>query len=619
MSSFHNQNKFSLLKRINAVLTSVTFSLSLISAPSPGYAQTVLNLPTPGTMIALSPSYTPAIMAGMTLYPHDPLKFDFMIDVGDDHLQGEELKKESQKLISYFMAALTVPEDKMWVNLSPYEKDRIIADGLGQTVLGQDMLAQDYILKQLTASMMYPDGETGKEFWQKVYQTSKEKFGTTDIPTDTFNKIWIIPERAVVYIKDANVFVADSHLKVMLEEDYLALQHHDSGLDSTSDHVKITEETNKVLREIVIPQIEKEVNEGKNFANLRQIYHALILATWYKTNLKESLLGQVYVNQNKTQGVETEDKDIKLKIYNQYLEAFKKGSYDYIKEDYDPESQQVIARKYFSGGEDFAALSEKTISDTNAVSVDSWLAQRGAPRVRVATEARLNGEDKAMGAQTGQEGSLQSHILKLELETLELRRILQLDISFNSLNTVRDVREAREMAERLKGEIETKREQIRQLPTNESDQEASVDERKRIFKLELEVLNLQAESEGNNLANSWRTNGQQRESRENLERLKREIAEKRKEIRNFDQANDAAMLNTDNPDYGGIDFNANNLNLKAQGDKIKFDLPANLQDIQPTSINGITPVIINITPITNFHLLIGLSDKEEQILTAQRG
>ena len=35
-----------------------------------------------------------------------------------------------------------------------------------------------------------------------------------------------------------------------------------------------------------------------------------------------------------------------------YLEAFKKGVYDYIKEDYDPATQEIIPRKYFSGGFD---------------------------------------------------------------------------------------------------------------------------------------------------------------------------------------------------------------------------------------------------------------------------
>ncbi|MBF0385064.1 MAG: UTP--glucose-1-phosphate uridylyltransferase, partial [Candidatus Omnitrophica bacterium] len=100
----------------------------------------------------------------------------------------------------------------------------------------------------------------------------------------------------------------------------------------------------------LIPEIEKEVNEGKNFAPLRQIYNSVILASWYKDTLKESLLGKIYVDKNKTLGVDVADKEIKNKIYNQYLDAFKKGVYEYIKEDYDSATKTIIPRKYFSGG-----------------------------------------------------------------------------------------------------------------------------------------------------------------------------------------------------------------------------------------------------------------------------
>ena len=65
-----------------------------------------------------------------------------------------KLKEEADKLIKYFLASLTVPEDELWVNLSPYEEGRIISKKFGQTEMGRDLLAQDYILKQLTASMM---------------------------------------------------------------------------------------------------------------------------------------------------------------------------------------------------------------------------------------------------------------------------------------------------------------------------------------------------------------------------------------------------------------------------------------------------------------------------------
>lgn len=322
----------------------------------PSYAQGQFNLPAPGTMLAPSPAFSPVIITGMTIHPENPLQFDFIVDTGDDHVQGESLKQEAQKVVNYFMATLTVPEDEMWVNLSPHEKNRILAEGLSKTEMGRDMLIQDYLLKQLTASLIYPEEKIGKKFWSRIYQMAQEKFGTTEIPTNLFNKVWIVPEEASVYVHDNNVFVNNSHLKVMLEQDYLALEmnkgstKHGLGDVTKKDLEMIEGISAQVVREVILPAIEKEVNEGKNFANLRQIYNAMILATWYKKKLKNSLLEKIYLNQNKTNGIELEDKTAKEKIYSQYLEAFKKGVYDYIKEDFDPAAQEMIPRKYFSGG-----------------------------------------------------------------------------------------------------------------------------------------------------------------------------------------------------------------------------------------------------------------------------
>src|SRR5208282_4449030 len=82
------------------------------------------------------------------------------------------------------------------------------------------------MLKQITASLIYPEGETGKKFWKRIYEEAAKKFGTTNIPVNTFNKVWIVPEKAVVYEnpKAGTVYVVEAKLKVMLEQDYLALE-----------------------------------------------------------------------------------------------------------------------------------------------------------------------------------------------------------------------------------------------------------------------------------------------------------------------------------------------------------------------------------------------------------
>ncbi|VAW13219.1 hypothetical protein MNBD_BACTEROID05-635, partial [hydrothermal vent metagenome] len=427
MNIYMQKQKTNLMYRVLCGFVAFTFTFSMIIPPQAS-AQGMINLPLPGVMLPVSPGFTPAIVHGITIHPDNPLMFDFLVGRGDDDLEGEDLKVEADKLIKYFLATLTTPEDQLWVNLSPYEKDRMIPQSFGETEMGRDLLAQDYLLKQLTASMMYPEDDLGQKFWTRVYKRAQEEFGTTEIPMNTFNKIWIVPQKAVVYQKNGSAYVLESHLKVMLEEDYLALNEamkSDSWTNvssyQTSEEV-ISGVQSEIIREILIPEIEKEVNEGETFANLRQIYNSMILATWYKMNLKESLLGQVYVDQNKNKGIESEDKKIKEKIYQQYLEAFKTGVYNYIREDIDAQSGEMIPRKYFSGGvigdvKDvmFTINGDNFLSDLEKATLKKGFKQNEvAKAVRVAislVETKNNKDGKSLiesGAITVREGTLDS-------------------------------------------------------------------------------------------------------------------------------------------------------------------------------------------------------------------
>jgi len=371
-------------------------------------ADTVLGLPQPGTMVNLTPAYVPVIVKGLRVHPENPILFDFIVDTGNTPLSSPNalvgdpvFKRECLKLIKYFLASLTIPEDDLWVNLSPYEKNRIIPDQLGQTEMGRDMLAEDYILKQLTASLIYPERNLGKIFWDAVYTKAQKMYGSNEIPVNTFNKVWIVADKAKVYVHQNTAFVVASHLKVILEEDYLALSKHQrqpgdmfkSELQRTAKrcpqagcqanqglNVKATQGqpghalASQIVKQIILPELEKEVNTGKNFANLRQIFHSMILAAWYKKNLKEALLNQVYSNKAKINGIQRpsvitghspgvipgtftvipakagiQNQDLSPdQIYKQYLQAYKKGVFNYIKEDI--QNGQTVPRKYFSGG-----------------------------------------------------------------------------------------------------------------------------------------------------------------------------------------------------------------------------------------------------------------------------
>ena len=363
MGSLHmRKTRFSVTYRVITSLVAASFLMTVVMPPRVSYAQSILNLPPAGMMVSISPEFVPPLLRGVKVHQNNPFRFDFILDQGATELTQESLKQESGRLIKYFLASLTIPEEDLWVNLSPYEKNRIIPQEFGFTGMGRDLLAQDYVLKQLMASLSYPDSGLGKRFWDMVHKKTYELYGDTTIPINTFNKVWIIPEKAVVYEKGNTAFVVESHLKVLLEEDYLAMQKNinkpdaDGQISSQESIKEINNISSQIARDILLPAIEKEVNEGKNFASLRQIYYSLILASWYKRKLmvgrarELSLLSKIYVDQKKVVGVDVKDKGIKDKIYSQYIEAFRDGVYNMIREDYDEYMERVIPRKYFSGG-----------------------------------------------------------------------------------------------------------------------------------------------------------------------------------------------------------------------------------------------------------------------------
>lgn len=347
-----------------SVLVAAVFFFSGIVGPDimmlrSAYAES-LNLSPVNQFIPLSNTYSFPILKGLKFDPANPLEMKFIIDTAD---KREVTKEEAATLIRYFLASLTIPEEEIWVNLSPYEEDKIIPPALAQTDLGKDLLSQDYLLKQLTSSLTYPESDTGKDYWDKTYTEVLKIAKTTKLPVNTFNKIWIVPEHAQVYESGNTAFIAEAKLKAMLEEDYLALRNKQDSPDFKEEAKKykmdqnlvaeVNQAASKVMKELILPKINEDVNSGKNFATLRQVYHSLILGIWFKKKFKDSIYSH-YINQQKVNGIDLEDKTVKEKVYQHYVEAFKKGLYDYIKTEPQPQSNKRIKRRYYSGG--FAAL-----------------------------------------------------------------------------------------------------------------------------------------------------------------------------------------------------------------------------------------------------------------------
>ncbi|MCP4653412.1 MAG: hypothetical protein GY858_08545 [Candidatus Omnitrophica bacterium] len=334
-------------------------------------------------MVPLSENYSFPVLKGLRLDYENPLHIEFIIDTGSKEKISE---KDAKRLINYFLAGLTMAEKDIWVNLSPYEQNRILPDELSATDLGRDLLSQDYILKQLSASITCPDSQAGKNYWDKIYQDLTDTLGTTKVSINTFNKIWITPYTAEVYEHENVALINDAQLKAVLEEDFLARKNA-TGIDRTDE---VDEITSNALRQVILPKINNEINQGKNFATLRQIYHSMVLATWFKKKFQDSFYKH-FINQAKVDGIAISDKEIKQKVYNLYVEAFEGKLYDYIKKEVDPATNRRIKRRYFSGGYTQEDLPE--ISDAVPVIAEDLAAVSFEGNAQVADSTMISNPD----------------------------------------------------------------------------------------------------------------------------------------------------------------------------------------------------------------------------------
>lgn len=352
---FKKKNSFS--RRVFSLFTVIVFVFSLFSADivmlnSRAQAASINELPGPKEFVSLSEEYSFPVLRGLRLDVQNPLEIEFIVDTGNESHVSQQ---QANALIRYFLAALTIPEKEVWVNLSPYQKNKVVPTNLGVTDMGKDLLSQDYLLKQLVSSLTYPETEQGKDFWKKTYKKVAEVAGTTNIPINTFNRVWIVPQKAEVYERGGVALVTEASLQAMLEDDYIALKNDISyakaernGMDKNVVK-QVNEVSSGVMKQTILPKVTEEINKGKNFSTLRQIYHSLILGIWFKKKFKNSLYSH-YINKGKVTGIDLKDPDVKEKIYNRYIQAVKEGLYDYVKKDTDPATNHQIKRRYYSGG-----------------------------------------------------------------------------------------------------------------------------------------------------------------------------------------------------------------------------------------------------------------------------
>ncbi|MFA5092972.1 MAG: NAD-glutamate dehydrogenase domain-containing protein [Candidatus Omnitrophota bacterium] len=354
-----------------------------------GFAQVAAQLDISGKLAAFGNSITverfrPLHLRYLQYNPQDN-NFRLLIDKGTlKNPSNTDLERTSKELLKYFFIGLSLPNDKFWVNLRPDAADSIIDDKLAQTDIGRILLEADVQLKKDTANATSPETAQGKLYWDKLYAKAAELFGSQNITIPTLTRPWIVPDEVIIRESTDSAYVYKASLKVMLEQDYLK---NSSTYNFKDDRLKaLNEYSSQLIRELIIPNLTKEINTSKQYAPLRQVYYSLILAQWFKARnqTKNNPYTNLINSQNLT-GFTSKTPYSKETYFNQYQKSFKDGEYNIHTPVTTPTGQ--VIRSYFSGGMAFGTISPIRTPANNSTEI----AQPYEARITLpATEAQQN-------------------------------------------------------------------------------------------------------------------------------------------------------------------------------------------------------------------------------------
>jgi hypothetical protein len=260
-----------------------------------------------------------------------------------------DVKKAARKSLEYFFIGLVLSDNQFWANLSPESPNGIIEPVLAQTDLGRIMLATDLKLKKDVCELTNPkESKVGKEFWTRLYRKAAQLGIEDNIPA--INRVWIVPKETIVSETENRFTILKNSLGVCLESEYFSqtAEAKDGKLRELQDYAS------GLMKELIIPVLEKKVNESYSYAALKEIYNALVLARWYKNKF-----GFRYNSLLHTMGKSEiiEDAEVNFSYgpemaYQDYIKSYKSGEYSFS-ESYQSGMGSYTTVSYFSGGIDF--------------------------------------------------------------------------------------------------------------------------------------------------------------------------------------------------------------------------------------------------------------------------
>jgi hypothetical protein len=276
--------------------------------------------------------------------------------------QGNDLKQMSELSWNAFFIWLALPNNTFWVNLHPEQPDRIINKELEKTDVGRILLEADLQLKKDLAQLTHPKkSKLGRQYHDEIYKQviSIPEFRSKAVQFPMSIRVWIVPGPVKAWANEESIYVVDAQMEVKLESEYMS---QSQGTPGTAGIKKYGEQ---LLKRTILPELQKIVNTGPKYRELRQIFYSRVIAEWYKT--KHRAAKQSFKNiigRGNVDPWRSAKRWSKRKIYKRYKNSVLKGEYslEEVRQSSTDTTVYTTTRNYFWGGVDFKDVPMRNVS-----------------------------------------------------------------------------------------------------------------------------------------------------------------------------------------------------------------------------------------------------------------
>ncbi|MGW3605118.1 hypothetical protein [Micromonospora sp. NPDC005161] len=295
-------------------------------------------------------------------------------------------QEKAQLISDSFFTWLALTPEKFWVNLNPDEPQRVMDAKFGKTDAGRVLLEADLQMKHDFAAAMNPKTDLGRKFWN-------ENQLTDGLPCLHGIRNWIEPEPAQVREQDGGIYILDAPLKVNSVPQEVDFDLPGDPCEPTKAQI---EHNQKVVEKLIVPAVEKKINQDAAYADLRRVYTSRVAAEWIRLqDAKKATDYHKIINSDDASKwpIRGEKWDFN-ETWQRYLKSFRDGDYTF---EWEAGGQVYV---YTMGGVDFSKSPKENVSKQQFTAQHQYLPRSTKTSVQTMTDDAESDDLLLLGGNT---------------------------------------------------------------------------------------------------------------------------------------------------------------------------------------------------------------------------